>query len=108
MSNCLHCINTRNLSIHAARVQLYIYLDMNLFYCERDYIIREPKKLYTFMFLLLIRSVNIISNVHVCLIRSIFILHRPFYLLPDSSQFIHVQERSYISYKLSFRSYFFV
>ena len=44
MSNCLHCINARNLSIHAARMQLYIYLDMNLFYCERDYIIREPKK----------------------------------------------------------------
>ena len=36
------------------------------------------------------------------LTRSILILHRPFYLRSDSSQFIHVQERSYISYK--FRS----
>ena len=67
MSNCLHYINARNLSIHAARMQLYIYLDTNLFYCESDYNWRTPPKKYTLMFLLFIRSVNIISSVHVCL-----------------------------------------
>ena len=49
MSNCLNCINARNLSIHAARMQLYIYLDMNLFYCESDYNWRTPKIVYTYV-----------------------------------------------------------
>ena len=49
MSNCLHCINARNLSIHAARMQLYIYLDMKLFYCERDYNSRTQKIVYTYV-----------------------------------------------------------
>ena len=49
MSNCSHCINARNLSIHTARMQLYIYLDMNLFYCESDYNWRTQKMVYTYV-----------------------------------------------------------
>ena len=67
MSNCLHYINACNLSIHAARMQLYIYLDTNLFYCEGDYNWRTPKIVYTYASPVNTGSVNIVSSVHVCL-----------------------------------------